>query len=160
MNWGSSRPRTGAPRRANAAAARCWWTARPGWPARPVLSARAGTEITTVEGFDEAELDAMASTFAAYGALQCGFCTPGIVVRLKALLDRKGSALTREEASRHLGGHLCAAPATRRSLDAVESLAAGGGAGGAAAEGRRQFGRALRGPRTHAGAAVRTSTTS
>ena len=89
------------------------------------LERSAGTEITTVEGFDEAEVDAMANTFAAYGALQCGFCTPGIVVRLKALLDRKGSALTREEASRHLGGHLCRCTGYTKILDAVESLAAG-----------------------------------
>ncbi|WP_419946044.1 molybdopterin cofactor-binding domain-containing protein [Candidatus Poriferisodalis sp.] len=89
------------------------------------LERSAGTEITTVEGFDEAEVDAMANTFAAFGALQCGFCTPGIVVRLKALLDRKGSALTREEASRHLGGHLCRCTGYTKILDAVESLAAG-----------------------------------
>ncbi|WP_423922810.1 molybdopterin cofactor-binding domain-containing protein [Candidatus Poriferisodalis sp.] len=89
------------------------------------LERSAGTEITTVEGFDDAEVDAMADTFAAHGALQCGFCTPGIVVRLKALLDRKGSALTREEASRHLGGHLCRCTGYTKILDAVESLAAG-----------------------------------
>ncbi|WP_420626681.1 molybdopterin cofactor-binding domain-containing protein [Candidatus Poriferisodalis sp.] len=89
------------------------------------LERSAGTEITTVEGFDDDEVDAMADTFAAHGALQCGFCTPGIVVRLKALLDRKGSALTREEASRHLGGHLCRCTGYTKILDAVESLAAG-----------------------------------
>ncbi len=89
------------------------------------LERAAGTEITTIEGFDDAELEAMASTFAAHGALQCGFCIPGIVVRLKALLDRKGSALTREEASRHLGGHLCRCTGYTKILDAAESLAAG-----------------------------------
>ena len=89
------------------------------------LERSAGTEITTVEGFDDAEVDAMANAFAAHGALQCGFCTPGIVVRLKALLDRKGSALTREEASRHLGGHLCRCTGYTKILDAVESLASG-----------------------------------
>ena len=41
------------------------------------------------------------------GALQCGFCTPGIVVRAKALIDKKGSALTREDAARHSAANLC-----------------------------------------------------
>ncbi|MCP5027414.1 MAG: selenium-dependent xanthine dehydrogenase, partial [Actinomycetia bacterium] len=45
-----------------------------------------GTEVVTLEGFDQAELDRYADTFAAHGALQCGFCTPGIVVRAKALI--------------------------------------------------------------------------
>ena len=51
----------------------------------------AGKEITTLEGFDPAERDRLASAFSAAGALQCGFCTPGILVRVKALLDQKGS---------------------------------------------------------------------
>ena len=67
----------------------------------------------------------MARAFAACGALQCGFCTPGIAVRAKALIDRKGSALTREEASRHLGGHLCRCTGYIKILDAVEALASG-----------------------------------
>ncbi len=82
-----------------------------------------GLEITTLEGFDRAELDRMADAFAACGALQCGFCTPGIVVRTKALIDKKGSALTREEASRHLGAHLCRCTGYVKILDAVEALA-------------------------------------
>ena len=41
----------------------------------------AGADILTLEGFDPAEVDKMAEAFAACGALQCGFCTPGIVVR-------------------------------------------------------------------------------
>ena len=49
----------------------------------------------------------MASAFAATGALQCGFCTPGILVRVASLLDRKGSDLDRDTAARHLGAHLC-----------------------------------------------------
>ncbi len=82
-----------------------------------------GLEITTLEGFDPAEVDRMADAFAACGALQCGFCTPGIVVRTKALIDRKGSALTREEASRHLGAHLCRCTGYVKILDAIEALA-------------------------------------
>ncbi|MCP5029604.1 MAG: molybdopterin-dependent oxidoreductase, partial [Actinomycetia bacterium] len=82
-----------------------------------------GTEVVTLEGFDQAELDRYADTFAAHGALQCGFCTPGIVVRAKALIDRKGAALTRDDASRHLGAHLCRCTGYTKILDAVEALA-------------------------------------
>jgi len=85
----------------------------------------AGKSITTLEGFDAAERERYASAFAATGALQCGFCTPGIVVRMKALLDKKGSALTREEAARHLGAHLCRCTGYTKILDAVEVLARG-----------------------------------
>ena len=84
-----------------------------------------GTQVLTLEGFNAAERDLYAITFAAHGALQCGFCTPGILVRTKALIDRKGTKLTREEASRHLGAHLCRCTGYTKILDAVESLAAG-----------------------------------
>ena len=83
----------------------------------------AGKEVLTLEGMDPAEVDRMAAAFAACGALQCGFCTPGIVVRTKSLIDKKGSDLTREEASRHLGGHLCRCTGYIKVLDAVEALA-------------------------------------
>jgi aldehyde oxidoreductase len=83
----------------------------------------AGKEIVTLEGIDPVEVDRMASAFAACGALQCGFCTPGIVIRTKSLIDKKGADLTREEASRHLGGHLCRCTGYIKILDAVEALA-------------------------------------
>lgn len=84
-----------------------------------------GAEVVTIEGMDEGEVDRFASAFAACGATQCGFCTPGIVVRTKALIDKKGSALTRDEASRHLGAHLCRCTGYAKILDAVEGLARG-----------------------------------
>jgi xanthine dehydrogenase molybdenum-binding subunit len=82
-----------------------------------------GTDVVTLEGFDRHELDRMADTFAACGALQCGFCTPGIMVRTKSLLDKKGSSLSRGEAARHLGGHLCRCTGYVKILDAVVALA-------------------------------------
>ncbi len=82
-----------------------------------------GSEITTLEGLDPIEVERLADAFAACGALQCGFCTPGIVVRTKSLIDKKGAALTREEASRHLGAHLCRCTGYVKILDAVEALA-------------------------------------
>jgi len=89
------------------------------------LDKAAGKSITTLEGFDDAERERFAAAFAAAGALQCGFCTPGILVRVKALIDKKGSALTREEAGRFLGAHLCRCTGYTKILDAVEVLARG-----------------------------------
>jgi len=89
------------------------------------LQKAAGRSITTLEGFDPSERERFASAFAATGALQCGFCTPGIVVRLKALLDKKGSELTRQDAARHLGAHLCRCTGYTKILDAVDVLASG-----------------------------------
>ncbi len=85
----------------------------------------AGKSITTLEGFDASERERFAAVFASAGALQCGFCTPGIIVRVKALIDRKGSALTRDEAARYLGAHLCRCTGYGKILDAVEVLASG-----------------------------------
>ena len=81
----------------------------------------AGREVVTLEGIDERQR--YADAFAAAGALQCGFCTPGILVRTKALLE-KGD-LTREKAARHLGAHLCRCTGYIKILDAIESLARG-----------------------------------
>ncbi len=89
------------------------------------LARIAGKTITTIEGFDPAEVDRYADTFAACGALQCGFCTPGIVVRAKSQIDKKGSALTTEEMARHLGGHLCRCTGYVKILDAIDALARG-----------------------------------
>ncbi|HEV8299167.1 MAG TPA: selenium-dependent xanthine dehydrogenase [Acidimicrobiales bacterium] len=89
------------------------------------LTRAAGRAITTVEGLDPAERDRYASTFAATGALQCGFCTPGIVIRAKALVDKKGAGLERSDASRFLGAHLCRCTGYVKILDAIEALAKG-----------------------------------
>ena len=89
------------------------------------LSKVAGAEVTTLEGFADSERAAFASAFAACGGLQCGFCIPGIVVRAKAQIDKKGSSLKREEMSRHLGAHLCRCTGYVKVLDAIEAVAHG-----------------------------------
>ena len=89
------------------------------------LEKAAGKSITTLEGFDASERERFAAAFAATGALQCGFCTPGILVRVKALIDKKGSDLTRDDAARYLGAHLCRCTGYSKILDAVEVLATG-----------------------------------
>ena len=82
-----------------------------------------GATIQTLEGIDPEEIDRMGQAFAACGALQCGFCTPGIMVRTKVLVDKKGEKLEREYAARHLGAHLCRCTGYIKILDAVEALA-------------------------------------
>ena len=84
-----------------------------------------GSSIQTLEGIDPEEIDRMGQTFAACGALQCGFCTPGIMVRTKVLVDKKGEKLEREYAARHLGAHLCRCTGYIKILDAVGCLAKG-----------------------------------
>ncbi|MCL1599544.1 MAG: molybdopterin-dependent oxidoreductase [Actinomycetia bacterium] len=84
-----------------------------------------GKAITTLEGFDVEERDRYASAFAATGALQCGFCTPGIIVRSKALVDQKGSALDRATIEGRLGAHLCRCTGYTKIIEAVELIASG-----------------------------------
>jgi xanthine dehydrogenase molybdenum-binding subunit len=85
----------------------------------------AGGEVTTLEGVDESERRRYAEAFAACGGLQCGFCIPGIVVRAKAQIDKKGAALTRADMARHLGAHLCRCTGYVKILDAIEMVARG-----------------------------------
>lgn len=82
-----------------------------------------GRQIVTLEGVPAEERERYAKAFAAAGGLQCGFCIPGIVMRAKAQIDRKGDALTREEMARHLGGHLCRCTGYVKILDAIEMVA-------------------------------------
>jgi len=91
------------------------------------LDRATGADVTTLEGFDPMERDRLASAFAASGALQCGFCIPGIIVRTKALLDEKGSAgVTPRVVAGRLGAHLCRCTGYTKILDAIEMLASGG----------------------------------
>jgi aldehyde oxidoreductase len=85
----------------------------------------AGRTLTTLEGFAPTERDRLARAFAATGALQCGFCTPGIVVRTKSLLDQKGSNLDRATIESRLGAHLCRCTGYVKIIDAIELLASG-----------------------------------
>jgi aldehyde oxidoreductase len=85
----------------------------------------AGGEVTTLEGIDESERRKYSDAFAACGGLQCGFCIPGIVVRAKAQVDKKGAGLKREDMARHLGAHLCRCTGYVKVLDAIEMVALG-----------------------------------
>jgi aldehyde oxidoreductase len=85
----------------------------------------AGRDVTTLEGLDDAERHRYASAFAACGGLQCGFCIPGIVMRAKSQVDKKGADLDRAGMAPHLGAHLCRCTGYVKILDAIESVAKG-----------------------------------
>lgn len=89
------------------------------------LAKMAGREVVTLEGWPDQERQRFAEAFAACGGLQCGFCIPGIVVRAKAQIDKKGTELTREDMARHLGAHLCRCTGYVKVLDAIEAVARG-----------------------------------
>ena len=84
-----------------------------------------GRSVVTLEGVDADERQQFADAFAACGGLQCGFCIPGIVMRAKAQIDKKGDALTREVMAPHLGAHLCRCTGYVKILDAIEQVAQG-----------------------------------
>ncbi|MFM8601803.1 MAG: molybdopterin cofactor-binding domain-containing protein [Actinomycetota bacterium] len=90
----------------------------------PVARAE-GRTVTTLEGVDEAERKKFSDAFAACGGLQCGFCIPGIVMRAKSQVDKKGPDLKREDMARHLGAHLCRCTGYVKILDAIEAVAKG-----------------------------------
>jgi xanthine dehydrogenase molybdenum-binding subunit len=89
------------------------------------LAKAAGKQVLTLEGVEPAERKAFADAFAACGGLQCGFCIPGIVMRAKAQIDKKGAALERSDMARHLGAHLCRCTGYVKVLDAIEAVAQG-----------------------------------
>lgn len=73
-----------------------------------VLAARTkGKEITTIEGLGkDGDLDDLQKLFLKFGALQCGYCTPGMIMAAKALVDRNKNP-TLEEVRTALDGNLC-----------------------------------------------------
>ncbi|HTH05931.1 MAG TPA: 2Fe-2S iron-sulfur cluster-binding protein, partial [Ilumatobacteraceae bacterium] len=89
------------------------------------LAKIAGKSVVTLEGVDPAERATYSDAFAACGGLQCGFCIPGIVMRAKAQVDKKGAGLERDDMARHLGAHLCRCTGYVKILDAIEAVAKG-----------------------------------
>lgn len=89
-----------------------------------VLAVQAeGHEITTIEGVAEGDqLHPLQQAFVDLGAVQCGFCTPGMVLSAKSLLDRKKRP-TEHEVRSALSGNLCRCTGYEKIVDAV--LAAG-----------------------------------
>jgi len=90
-----------------------------------VLAAQAdGHEVTTVEGLrEDEELHRVQQAFIDAGAVQCGFCTPGLVVTTAALLDHVPNP-SEDEIREALSGNLCRCTGYAKIFDAVR-LAAG-----------------------------------
>jgi carbon-monoxide dehydrogenase small subunit len=83
-----------------------------------------GKSIVTIEGLsDGAELHPIQQAFVDNGAIQCGFCTPGMILSTKALLDGN-QAPTRDEIKSALAGNLCRCTGYVKIIDAVEAAAA------------------------------------
>ena len=79
----------------------------------------AGHEITTIEGLASAgKLDPLQAAFVETGAVQCGFCIPGMIVSARALLNGNPRP-TREEVQDALSGNLCRCGGYSRIVEAV-----------------------------------------
>jgi aerobic-type carbon monoxide dehydrogenase small subunit (CoxS/CutS family) len=83
-----------------------------------------GKEVVTIEGLEqEGKLHPVQAAFLAHDALQCGFCTPGMVLTAVALLA-KNPQPTREEIIRGMDQNLCRCGAHTRIIDAIQTAAA------------------------------------
>ena len=79
-----------------------------------------GKEILTIEGIGTPEQPhPLQKAFVAAGAVQCGFCTPGMIVRAKALLDKNQNP-SREEIVKKMSGHLCRCTGYVKVIDAIQ----------------------------------------
>ena len=81
-----------------------------------------GHEVTTIEGLASEQVQAIQEAFVAHGAVQCGFCTPGLIVATYALLDRRNSAPSDEEICEALSGNLCRCTGYGAVLRAVKAV--------------------------------------
>ena len=85
-----------------------------------------GCEITTIEGLaKDGSLHPLQEAFIEHGAAQCGFCTPGMILSAKALLDESPHA-NEDEIKQALAGNLCRCTGYASILRAVHSVAGGG----------------------------------
>jgi xanthine dehydrogenase molybdenum-binding subunit len=80
----------------------------------------AGRDVVTLEGVPEDMRRVLSEAFLLEGAVQCGFCIPGIVIRASGLL-RHGRAQDREEIAKALDGHLCRCTGYARIIDAIQT---------------------------------------
>jgi len=96
---------------------------------RPVLSCTLlsvqadGKKITTIEGIaSEGKLHPLQEAFVAEGATQCGFCTPGMILSAKALLDRNSNPAD-DEIRLAISGNLCRCTGYTKIIRAVKNAA-------------------------------------
>ncbi|RPI41899.1 MAG: (2Fe-2S)-binding protein [Hyphomicrobiaceae bacterium] len=83
-----------------------------------------GADVLTIEGLDATgEIADLQQAFVARNALQCGFCTPGMLMAAAELL-RAGSAKTRAEIRSHLSGNFCRCTGYQAIVDAISATIA------------------------------------
>jgi aerobic-type carbon monoxide dehydrogenase small subunit (CoxS/CutS family) len=81
-----------------------------------------GKKVETIEGLGSREsLHPLQKSFIDHGAIQCGFCIPGILMSSKSLLE-KNSQPTREEIKETISGHLCRCTGYHQIIEAIEAL--------------------------------------
>ncbi len=86
-----------------------------------------GAEVTTIEGLArDGTLHPLQQAFVDHGGLQCGFCTPGMIMNAYSLL-RENPRPARGRVVAAMEGNLCRCSAYKRILEAIESVAAKGG---------------------------------
>jgi len=79
-------------------------------------------EIVTIEGLAEGEkLHPIQQSFVEHGAIQCGYCTPGMVMSAKALLD-KNPKPTHEEIKEAISGNLCRCTGYTKIVEAIDAV--------------------------------------
>ncbi len=89
----------------------------------PIRSVR-GKSVLTIEGLAEGDrLHPLQKAFAEHGAVQCGFCTPGMIMNAYALLLQNPKP-TRERILQGMENNLCRCSAHKRIVEAIESVAA------------------------------------
>lgn len=88
----------------------------------PTLSMMDGRHVLTIEGFSEEDRELYAFAFAEAGAVQCGFCIPGMVICAKGLLDVNDDP-TRDEIAYALRNNICRCTGYKKIIDAVELAA-------------------------------------
>ena len=100
---------------------------------RPVLSCltlaldAAGTHITTIEGVSPGEgLDPVQEAFITHGAVQCGYCTPGMILTAKELLQRVERP-TEEQIREAISGNLCRCTGYVKIVEAIQAVKGGEG---------------------------------
>lgn len=91
----------------------------------PVRRVR-GRSVTTLDGLPDPVVERWAEAFTACGASQCGFCTPGIVVRLEALRGKDGAEADDGAIGRALAAHLCRCTGWRSIYDAYRAYGRAG----------------------------------
>lgn len=79
-----------------------------------------GKKITTIEGISkDGKLSKVQQAFVDEGAIQCGFCTPGLVLTTTALVE-SGRSFTDEEIKREISGHLCRCTGYQKIFNATK----------------------------------------